>query len=240
MPITVIVPRPASRNRRRSDGQRIASDTCSSTAAGHTEGGANIGSVRAEARRRSRTGEPSQAERDSLHRIDPERHLILMLGRSVPRGQQQQVQRLKIALAERAPKTVNNVLTVLSTLRKRAVEWGELQRPIKLLPDPKKTMGFHDFDQYQRLLTVARNRDAHVTDGAGVSPGGVSARAAGSLGSDFLAMPRRSVENRQVRKRNAAEQHAARTVSCRSLGRCTSVSQWWPISSWVMDVPSRW
>jgi hypothetical protein len=27
-----------------------------------------------------------------------------------------------------------------------------------LLPNPKKTMGFHDFDQYERLLTIARRR----------------------------------------------------------------------------------
>jgi integrase len=62
----------------------------------------------------------------------------------------------------RAPKTVNNVLTVLSTLLKKAVEWGELERlpcAIKLLPNPKKTMGFHDFGQYERLLGVARKRD---------------------------------------------------------------------------------
>jgi integrase len=60
---------------------------------------------------------------------------------------------------------VNNVLTVLSTLLKRAVEWGELQRlpcTIKLLPNPKTTMGFHDFDQYEQLLTVARKRDVQA------------------------------------------------------------------------------
>jgi len=64
----------------------------------------------------------------------------------------EQVQWLKLALSERAPKTVNNVLTVLSTLLKKAVEWGELERlpcVVKLLPNPKKTMGFHDFDQYE-------------------------------------------------------------------------------------------
>jgi integrase len=60
---------------------------------------------------------------------------------------------------------VNNVLTVLSTLLKRAVEWGELERlpcVIKLLPNPKKTMGFHDFDQYERLLSTARRRGAEA------------------------------------------------------------------------------
>lgn len=56
---------------------------------------------------------------------------------------------------------MNNVLTVLSTLLKKAIEWGELERlpcAIKLLPNPKKTMGFHDFDQYERLLAAARRR----------------------------------------------------------------------------------
>jgi integrase len=75
------------------------------------------------------------------------------------------VQRLKLALVERAPETVNDVLTVLSTLLNRAMEWGELQRlpcTIKLLPNPKKTMGFHDFEQYERLLTIARKRDTHA------------------------------------------------------------------------------
>jgi len=46
-------------------------------------------------------------------------------------------------------------------LLKKAVEWGELERllcVIKLLPNPKRTMGFHDFDQYERLLMVARKR----------------------------------------------------------------------------------
>jgi integrase len=89
-------------------------------------------------------------------------HLIPTLGaRRLDAITNEQVQRMKLALAHRAPKTVNNVLTVLSTLLKKAVEWGELERlpcAIKLLPNPKKTMGFYDFDQYERLLTVARRR----------------------------------------------------------------------------------
>ena len=63
---------------------------------------------------------------------------------------------MRLALSERAPKTVNNVLTVLSSLLKKAVEWGELERlpcVIRSLPNPKRTMGFHDFDQYERLLS---------------------------------------------------------------------------------------
>jgi integrase len=33
---------------------------------------------------------------------------------------------------------------------------------IKVLPTPKKTMGCHDFDQYERLLTVARKREGQA------------------------------------------------------------------------------
>ena len=71
------------------------------------------------------------------------------------------MQKLKLALAHRAPKTVNNVLTVLSTLLKKAVEWASstgCRAPIKLLPNPKKTMGFHDLRECERLLTVASKR----------------------------------------------------------------------------------
>jgi integrase len=93
-------------------------------------------------------------------------HLVPTLGsRRLDAITHEQVQRLKLALVDRAPKTVNNVLTVLSTLLKKAVEWGELERlpcVIKVLPNPKKTMGFHDFDQYERLLTVARKREGQA------------------------------------------------------------------------------
>jgi integrase len=91
-------------------------------------------------------------------------HLVRTLGpKRLDAITNEQVQRLKLAMADRAPKTVNNVLTVLSTMLKKAVEWGELDRlpcTVKLLPNPKKTMGFHDFDQYERLLSVARRRGA--------------------------------------------------------------------------------
>src|SRR2546425_3037502 len=73
----------------------------------------------------------------------------------------EQVQKLKLQLASKSPKTVNNVLTVLSILLKTAVEWGELDRlpcTIKSLPTPKSAAGFHDFDEYERLLAVAQKR----------------------------------------------------------------------------------
>lgn len=79
----------------------------------------------------------------------------------------EQVQRLKLKLIERSPKTVNNVLTLLRTILKKAVEWGELDRMpcvVTMLPSPKTTMGFFDFSEYERLLAAAerRGRAAHL------------------------------------------------------------------------------
>ena len=70
------------------------------------------------------------------------------------------VQRLKAALTERAPKTVNNVLTVLSVVLRTAVEWGVIARvpcSIKLLKAPKNDASFHDYDEFERLVDVARS-----------------------------------------------------------------------------------
>ena len=72
------------------------------------------------------------------------------------------VQRLKRALSTRAPKTVNNVLTVLSTLLKAAVEWNVIEHKpctIRLLKVPKTSAVFHDFDIYERLVEAARTTD---------------------------------------------------------------------------------
>jgi integrase len=95
-------------------------------------------------------------------------HLVPLLGaKRLDAITNEQVQKVKLALADRAPKTVNNVLTLLRIMLRKAVEWDELERlpcTIKLLPNPKKTMGFHDFDRYERLLTVAQKRghDAYL------------------------------------------------------------------------------
>jgi len=69
------------------------------------------------------------------------------------------VQKLKHRLREHAPKTVNNVLTVLSVLLKKAVEWDVIDRvpcTIRLVRAPKPSMGFYDFGEYERLLDVAK------------------------------------------------------------------------------------
>jgi hypothetical protein len=72
------------------------------------------------------------------------------------------VQHLKADLQTKAPKTVNNVLSVLSVLLKRALEWDVIERMpcvIKLLPVPKGVAMFHDFDAFEKLVTAAKRLD---------------------------------------------------------------------------------
>jgi integrase len=55
---------------------------------------------------------------------------------------------------------VNNVLTVLSVVLRTAVEWGVIGKipcSIKLLKAPKSEASFHDFDEFERLVDVARS-----------------------------------------------------------------------------------
>jgi integrase len=72
------------------------------------------------------------------------------------------VQRLKGRLQTKSPKTVNNILAVLSVLLKKAVEWDVLDRmprTIKLLPVDKGSTLFYDFAEYERLVEAARTID---------------------------------------------------------------------------------
>lgn len=68
------------------------------------------------------------------------------------------VQGLKNALAKRSPKTVNNVLTVLSVALRTAVEWNVLPKvpcTVRMLRVPKSAASFHDFDEFERLVNAA-------------------------------------------------------------------------------------
>ncbi len=86
-------------------------------------------------------------------------HLVPLLGsKKLDAITTEQVQQLKHHLRHRAPKTVNNVLTVLNVLLKKAVEWNVIDRMpcmIRLLPIPKPSAGFYDFGEYERLVTAA-------------------------------------------------------------------------------------
>jgi hypothetical protein len=93
-------------------------------------------------------------------------HLIPMLGsKRLDAITNEDVQTVKRQLADRAPKTVNNTLTVLNMLLKKAVEWDVIERMpcvIRLLPIPKPSMGFYDFDEYERLVEAAKSADPNA------------------------------------------------------------------------------
>jgi integrase len=90
-------------------------------------------------------------------------HVLPALGhRRLDTIKSEDVQRLKRNLEAKSPKTVNNVLAVLSVLLKKSVEWEVIERmpcSIKLLPVPKGSTAFHDFDEYERLVDAARVLD---------------------------------------------------------------------------------
>ena len=90
-------------------------------------------------------------------------HLLPSWGhRKLDTIKSEDVQRLKSNLQAKSPKTVNNVLAVLSVLLKKAVEWEVIERmpcSIKLLPVSKGSTAFYDFDEYERLVEAARVLD---------------------------------------------------------------------------------
>jgi integrase len=87
-------------------------------------------------------------------------HLVPLLGTTqLDAITNEAVQRLKRALHDRSSKTVNNVLSVLSMSLKKAIEWEVIERmpcTIRLLPVQKPSVGFYDFDEYERLVEAAR------------------------------------------------------------------------------------
>jgi integrase len=86
-------------------------------------------------------------------------HLVPLLGtKKLDAITNEAVQRLKHALSGRSAKTVNNVLAVLNRLLNAAVEWDVIERlpcTIRLLPIPKGSAGFYDFDDYECLVEAA-------------------------------------------------------------------------------------
>ena len=95
-------------------------------------------------------------------------HLVPQLGaRTLDAIGNEEIQDLKCGLTGKAPKTVNNILSVLNTLLTVAVEWeviSEMPCRIRLLKVPKSEMSFHDFDVFERLVTTASkvSPEAHM------------------------------------------------------------------------------
>ena len=105
---------------------------------------------------------PSElAAKESILRV----HLIPLFGeKRLDEITTEQVQRLKQRLQDRAPKTVNNALTVLQTMLKKAVEWNVIDRMpcvIRWVRTPKPSVEFYDFPEYERFVTAARAIDSN-------------------------------------------------------------------------------
>lgn len=87
-------------------------------------------------------------------------HLIPQLGaKKLDAIATEDVQHLKQHLGARKPKTVNNVLTVLNTMLRKAVEWGvvgSMPCAIRLLPIARTKMEFYDFTQFERLVDASK------------------------------------------------------------------------------------
>jgi integrase len=73
----------------------------------------------------------------------------------------EEVQKLKASLADKAPKTVNNVLVCLSAVLKAAVEWKRLDKlpcRIRLVKvDTRRKPDAYDDEQYEQLVAAAKN-----------------------------------------------------------------------------------
>jgi integrase len=93
-------------------------------------------------------------------------HLVPELGQKILDAiTSEDVQHLKSRLSKKAPKTVNNILTVLNVLLKKAVEWNVIERlpcTIKLLAVPKGSTRFYDFDDFKRLVAAAEVMDSRA------------------------------------------------------------------------------
>ena len=95
-------------------------------------------------------------------------HLLPLLGtKRLDAIGNEDIQRLKSTLAKKAAKTVNNILSVLNTLLRVAVEWEIIEHmpcTVRLLPTSHSEAPFHDFDEYSRLIDSAESVDerAHL------------------------------------------------------------------------------
>ena len=96
------------------------------------------------------------ASKETILRV----HLIPALGhKRLDAITNEDVQQLKLILGDKAAKTVNNTLSVLNMVLKKAAEWDIIERlpcTIKLLPVTRPEASFHDFEAYERLVEVAR------------------------------------------------------------------------------------
>ena len=115
-------------------------------------------------RREAQRGQPSRGERAQVG-LARAHHRPAHRGggriASLVAGVRSRAQR---QLADLSPKTVNNVLCVLNTMLKVAVEWGvleEMSARVKLLKVSPSEVPFYEPHEYERLVEAARNIGDH-------------------------------------------------------------------------------
>lgn len=89
-------------------------------------------------------------------------YLVPTLGsRPLDKLTEADVQRLKAAHADQAPASVNNILTLLSTLLKTAIEWNVIASmpKIRKLKKQPQRFDFYDEDAFERLVESAASVD---------------------------------------------------------------------------------
>ena len=100
---------------------------------------------------------PSTQETKRLH---CKNHLIPVFGNQrLDEFTTEDVQRLKLAMAHLAPKTLNNTLSVFNSVLAVAKAWGVIEAvPVrgKWVKMTMPSMAFYDFDEYDRLRAAAR------------------------------------------------------------------------------------
>jgi len=93
-------------------------------------------------------------------------HILPKFGkRRLDELSQEDIQLFKGELSDRANKTVNNILSVLNTMLKAAVEWRVIEAlPVRvgLLRVPKREMDFFDFDELEHMLEIAKSIDPRI------------------------------------------------------------------------------
>jgi integrase len=93
-------------------------------------------------------------------------HLLPRFGdRKLDSITSEDVQRLKAELSERAPKTVNNILSMLGRMLRVAVEWDAIEQvpaTVKLLRATSPEVEFYDFAQFERLVSAAEALDWRI------------------------------------------------------------------------------
>ena len=115
---------------------------------------------------------------------------------------------------------------MLSVLLKKAVEWEVIERmpcTVKLLRVDKGTAAFHDFDEYERLVEVARSIDARTL--LMVLLGGEAGLRCGEMIGARMGR-RRSREAAAVRASVGLERAGRRRRRADGCGTCRSRDGW--------------